>query len=73
MTKTAKSKRRSGAGGGGCKERKIGKVMHEYKSGSLGSGKAHAPVKSRAQAIAIGLSEARKRCGSRKSRAQRKK
>jgi len=36
------------------------KTMHEYKEGTLHSGSKHGPkVKSRAQAIAIGLSEER--------------
>lgn len=41
---------------------KVEKVMHEYKHGQLKSGKAGkgGKVKSRKQAIAIGLSEARK-------------
>ena len=39
--------------------KKVGKVMHEYKAGMLHSGSKKGPVvKSRAQAIAIGLSEA---------------
>jgi hypothetical protein len=40
---------------------KVGKVMHEYKHGELKSGKSGkgGKVKSRKQAIAIGLSEAR--------------
>jgi hypothetical protein len=38
---------------------KVKKVMHEYKEGSLRSGKG-GKVKSREQAVAIGLSEARK-------------
>jgi hypothetical protein len=38
----------------------VKKVMHEYKHGELKSGKAGTKVKSRKQAIAIGLSEARK-------------
>lgn len=38
---------------------KVGKVMHEFKHGTLRSGSKHGPkVKSRAQAIAIGMSEA---------------
>lgn len=43
-------------------EEKIGKVMHEYKSGELKSGKngKGGKVKSREQAIAIGISEAKK-------------
>jgi hypothetical protein len=40
---------------------KVKKVMHEYKQGTLKSGKGkHPKVTSRKQAIAIGLSEARK-------------
>jgi hypothetical protein len=39
--------------------KKVGKVMHEYKHGTLKSGNG-GKVKSRKQAIAIGLSEARK-------------
>jgi hypothetical protein len=38
---------------------KVGKVMREYKRGTLKSGKG-GKVKSRKQAVAIGLSEARK-------------
>jgi hypothetical protein len=41
--------------------RKIEKVMHEFKHGALKGGRGHHPkVKSREQAIAIALSEARK-------------
>jgi hypothetical protein len=39
---------------------KMGKVMHEYKTGTLHSGKGGPVVKSRAQAVAIALSEAGK-------------
>ncbi len=43
-------------------ERKIGKVMKEFEEGQLHSGRKAGPlVKSRKQAIAIGMSEARKR------------
>lgn len=42
-------------------EGKMEKVMHEFKEGTLHSGSAHGPkVTSRAQAIAIAMSEARK-------------
>lgn len=41
-------------------EKKVEKVMHEYKEGTLKSGRSNKKVKSRKQAIAIGLSEARK-------------
>lgn len=40
-------------------EAKVGKVMHEYKAGTLRSGSG-GKVKSRAQAVAIGMSEGRK-------------
>ena len=40
---------------------KMQKVMHEYKHGTLHSGSKKGPkVKKRSQAIAIGMSEARK-------------
>ena len=41
-------------------KKKVGKAMHEYKRGKLKSGRARTKVKSRKQAIAIGLSEARR-------------
>jgi hypothetical protein len=40
---------------------KVEKAMHEKKEGTLKSGKSGKKVKSRKQAIAIGLSEARKK------------
>jgi hypothetical protein len=43
------------------KQEKIRKVMREYKEGTLHSGKGGPVVKSRDQAIAIALSEAKKR------------
>ena len=39
---------------------KVKRAMHERKSGKLRSGRSGNKVKSRKQAIAIGLSEARK-------------
>lgn len=51
--KSGKKKYGSGAG------RTVKKVMHERKAGTLRSGRSKKKVKSRAQAIAIGLSEAR--------------
>jgi hypothetical protein len=42
------------------KKNKVAKVMHEYKAGTLHSGKGGPVVKSRKQAIAIALSEQRK-------------
>lgn len=41
-------------------QEKVEKAMHEYKRGELKSGKSGKKVKSRKQAIAIGLSQARK-------------
>lgn len=41
-------------------KRKVGKVMKEYKHGDLHSGRSGKKVTSRKQAIAIGLSEARR-------------
>jgi len=38
---------------------KVGKVMHEFKTGTLHSGKGGKVVKSKAQAVAIALSEAK--------------
>ena len=41
-------------------QKKVKKVMHEKKKGTLKSGRSGKKVTSRKQAIAIGLSEARK-------------
>ncbi len=41
-------------------QKKVGKVMGEYKAGTLHSGKGGPVVKSKKQAIAIALSEGRK-------------
>lgn len=56
--------------------RKVAKVMRERKRGTLRSGRSGKRVKSRKQAIAIGLSEARRsgaRVPSRPSSRSRKK
>ena len=45
---------------GGKAQGKVKKVMHEFKTGTLHSGKKGPVVKSRKQAIAIALSEAGK-------------
>ena len=42
---------------------KVGRAMHEMKRGQLRSGRGGKKVKSRKQAIAIGLSEARRSGG----------
>jgi hypothetical protein len=41
-------------------QRKVKRAMHERKRGTLRSGRSGKKVKSRKQAIAIGLSEARR-------------
>ncbi|HEX5429803.1 MAG TPA: DUF6496 domain-containing protein [Patescibacteria group bacterium] len=41
-------------------QKKVGRALHEMKKGKLKSGGSGKKVKSRKQAIAIGLSEARK-------------
>jgi Family of unknown function (DUF6496) len=53
-------------------QRKVKKVMDEMKQGTLKSGRSGKKVKSRKQAIAIGLSEARKK-GAKVPAAPRKK
>ncbi len=40
--------------------KKVGKVMGEYKAGTLHSGKGGPIVKSQKQAVAIGISQAKK-------------
>ncbi|HEU4604590.1 MAG TPA: DUF6496 domain-containing protein [Steroidobacteraceae bacterium] len=60
---------------------KVKRAMHERKEGTLRSGRSGKKVKSRKQAIAIGLSEARregakvpkKKSGGRKKKSSRKK
>ncbi len=41
-------------------QKSVERAMHKRKNGTLKSGKSGKPVKSRKQAIAIGLSEARR-------------
>ncbi len=45
---------------GKLSQKKVGRAMHEYKEGTLRSGRSGKRVASRTQAIAIGLSEARR-------------
>lgn len=52
--KTSKKKYSKGAG------KKVAKVMREFKKGVLKSGRSKKRVTNRKQAVAIGLSEARK-------------
>jgi len=60
--------------------KKVGKAMHERKHGTLKSGTSGRKVKSKKQAIAIGLSQARsegkkvpKKTGSSKRRSSKKR
>jgi hypothetical protein len=50
----------------------VGRAMHKAKRGKLKSGKSGKKVKSRKQAIAIGLSEARRKGGKVPSRKRKK-
>ena len=56
-------------------QQKVRKAMHERERGTLKSGRSGKKVKSRKQAIAIGLSEARRSGGKvpRKKKSSRKK
>ncbi len=56
MATRKKSRKKYSAGA----QKKVKKVMHERKAGTLRSGRSKKRVKSRKQAIAIGLSEARR-------------
>lgn len=42
-------------------KKEVGKAMHEFKQGTLKSGKSGKKVRDRKQAVAIGLSKARKK------------
>jgi len=42
-------------------QKSVKRAMHKRKKGTLKSGKSGKPVKSRKQAVAIGLSEARRK------------
>ena len=53
-------------------QRKVRRAMHERKRGTLRSGRSGKRVKSRKQAIAIGLSEAR-RSGAKVPRKRKRK
>ncbi|HVN63047.1 MAG TPA: DUF6496 domain-containing protein [Candidatus Binataceae bacterium] len=53
-------KKSSGKKYGSTAQKKVHRAMHERKKGTLKSGRSGKKVKSRKQAIAIGLSEARK-------------
>ena len=53
-------KKKKGRRYGKAASRKVGKALHERKRGTLRSGRSKKKVRSRQQAIAIGLSEARR-------------
>jgi len=53
-------------------QRKVKRAMHEFKRGKLKSGRSGEKVTDRKQAIAIGLSEARKK-GARVPKPRRRK
>lgn len=54
-------------------QKKVKKVMEEFKEGKLRSGRSGKKVKSRKQAIAIGLSEAKKAGGKVPEKSSKKK
>jgi hypothetical protein len=56
----ATTKRSSKSRYGKAASKKVGRAMHEKKAGKLRSGRSGKKVTSRKQAIAIGLSEARR-------------
>lgn len=56
-----KKAKKKGRRYGKAASRKVGKALHERKRGTLRSGRSKKKVRSRQQAIAIGLSEARRR------------
>jgi hypothetical protein len=58
-----RSKRRAGGRYGPNAAKKVEKAMHEMKRGQLRSGRSGKRVRSRKQAIAIGLAQARRAGG----------
>jgi hypothetical protein len=60
-TRKATKRKATGRKYGAAATKKVGRAMHEMKRGKLKSGRSGQKVKSRKQAIAIGLSQARKR------------
>jgi hypothetical protein len=74
VPRSAAKKRKSGGRKYGRKaSEKVEGAMHEMKRGKLQSGRSKRKVKSRKQAIAIGLSEARKEGGKVPKAPKRKK
>lgn len=68
----AKAKRTSRSRYGKTAGKKVGRAMHEMKQGKLRSGRSKKKVTSRKQAVAIGLSEARRAGGKVPSRRRSK-
>jgi hypothetical protein len=60
MSAAKKRSKKKGRRYGKAASKKVGTVLHEAKRGKLRSGRSKKKVKSRQQAIAIGLSEARR-------------
>jgi hypothetical protein len=60
MSAAKKKRKKKSRRYGKAASRKVGKALHERKRGKLRSGRSKKKVKSREQAIAIGLSEARR-------------
>jgi hypothetical protein len=60
MSAAKKKRKKKARRYGKAASRKVGKALHERKRGKLRSGRSKKKVKSRQQAIAIGLSEARR-------------
>ena len=58
--KRSSGKKAAGRKYGAKAQNKISKVMHEYGEGKLRSGRGGKKVTSRKQAVAIGISEARR-------------
>lgn len=73
MSATKKKKKKKGRRYGKAASKKVGKALHEAKRGKLRSGRSKKKVKSRQQAIAIGLSEARRSGAKVPGRKKRKK
>ena len=72
MSAAKKKKKQKARRYGKAASKKVGKALHERKRGKLRSGRSKKKVKSRQQAIAIALSEAR-RSGAKVPRRARKK
>ncbi len=63
MATTTRSRKKGGRRYGAKASEKVERAMHEMKRGELRSGSSGKRVRSRKQAIAIGLSEARRAGG----------